>query len=101
MGFQKITESDSVHNNLEKLNTITLLQGINEEDHKVPRAIEAILPQIEKFIDSAFENMKNGKLLGHTDNYIQVQLDEPPERINTIQSVKLTLNHGAVIDGVL
>ena len=48
-----------------------------------------------------FENMKNGKLLGHTDNYIQVQLDEPPERINTIQSVKLTLNHGAVIDGVL
>ena len=60
MGFQKITESDSVHNNLEKLNTITLLKGINEEDHKVPRAIEAILPQIEKFIDSAFENMKNG-----------------------------------------
>ena len=42
MGFQKITESDSVHNNLEKLNTITLLKGINEEDHKVPRAIETI-----------------------------------------------------------
>ena len=60
MGFRKITESDSVHNNLEKLNTISLLKGINEEDQKVPRAIEAILPQIEKFIDSAFEKMKNG-----------------------------------------
>ncbi|MBT4554584.1 MAG: MiaB/RimO family radical SAM methylthiotransferase, partial [Candidatus Marinimicrobia bacterium] len=48
-----------------------------------------------------FENMKNGKLLGHTDNYIQVQMDGKLGNINTIQSVKLTLNHGTVIEGEL
>jgi len=46
-----------------------------------------------------FENMKQGKLLGHTDNYIQVQLDEPADRINSIQPVELTLNHGTAMDG--
>jgi threonylcarbamoyladenosine tRNA methylthiotransferase MtaB len=48
-----------------------------------------------------FENMKNGKLLGHTDNYIQVQMDGKLGNINTIQSVKLTLNHGTVVEGEL
>lgn len=46
-----------------------------------------------------FENMKNGKLMGHTDNYIQVQIDGEPEMINTIHPVKLTMNRGAVVDG--
>jgi hypothetical protein len=45
--------------------------------------------------------MKNGKILGHTDNYIQVQVDGNPELINTIHSLKLTLNNGAVVDGEL
>ena len=48
-----------------------------------------------------FETMKNGKILGHTDNYIQVQVDGNPELINTIHSLKLTLNNGAVVDGEL
>ena len=48
-----------------------------------------------------FETMKNGKILGHTDNYIQVQVDGNPELINTIHSLKLTLNSGAVVDGEL
>jgi threonylcarbamoyladenosine tRNA methylthiotransferase MtaB len=47
------------------------------------------------------ENMKNGKIMGHTDNYIHVQIDGDPELVNTIKSVKLTLNHGAVVDGEL
>lgn len=47
------------------------------------------------------ENMKNGKIMGHTDNYIYVQIDGVPELVNTIKSVKLTLNHGAVVDGEL
>tara|TARA_Y100000590_G_scaffold132930_1_gene151926 strand:- start:2375 stop:3703 length:1329 start_codon:yes stop_codon:yes gene_type:complete len=57
----------------------------------------------EQFLESSrpvlFENMKNGKLLGHTDNYIQVQLDGDTKLINTIHLVKLTVNHGAVVDG--
>ncbi len=48
-----------------------------------------------------FENMKNGKIMGHTDNYIHVQIDGAPELVNTIKSIKLTLNHGAVVDGEL
>jgi len=48
-----------------------------------------------------FENMKNGGIMGHTDNYIHVQLDGAPELVNTIKSVKLTLNRGAVVDGEL
>ena len=43
--------------------------------------------------------MKNGKILGHTDNYIQVQVDGDLELINTIHSVKLVYNHGTVVDG--
>jgi threonylcarbamoyladenosine tRNA methylthiotransferase MtaB len=57
----------------------------------------------EQFIDKdrpvLFETMKNGKILGHTDNYIQVQVDGDLELINTIHSVKLVHNHGTVVDG--
>ena len=59
----------------------------------------------EKFINQnrpvLFENMKNGKLLGHTDNYIQIQVDGGFDLINTIHPVKLILNHGATVDGQL
>ena len=57
----------------------------------------------EQFIDQTrpvlFETMKNGKILGHTDNYIQIQVDGDLELINTIHSVKLVHNHGTVVDG--
>ncbi|SVA80097.1 uncharacterized protein METZ01_LOCUS132951 [marine metagenome] len=59
----------------------------------------------EKFINQnrpvLFENMKNGKLLGHTDNYIQIQVDGGFDLINTIHPVKLILNHGDAVDGQL
>ena len=59
----------------------------------------------EKFINQnrpvLFENMKNGKLLGHTDNYIQIQVDGGFDLINTIHPVKMILNHGAAVDGQL
>ena len=48
-----------------------------------------------------FENMKNGKLLGHTDNYIQVQTDGTPDLINTIHPVKLSENYGRFVQGIL
>lgn len=56
----------------------------------------------EQFMDQRrhvlFENMRNGKLFGHTDNYIQIQMDGSLDLINTIHPVKLTLNHGSVVD---
>ena len=56
---------------------------------------------IEKNRPVLFENMKNGNTMGHTDNYIHVQTGGAPELVNTIKSIKLTLNHGAVVDGEL
>ena len=48
-----------------------------------------------------FENMKNGKLLGHTDNYIQIQMEGTPDLINTIHSVKFSKNYGGYVQGIL
>ena len=48
-----------------------------------------------------FENLKNGKLLGHTDNYIKVQMDGSPDLINTIHSVKLSKNYGGCVQVIL
>ena len=56
---------------------------------------------IGKYRPVLFENMKNGKLLGHTDNYIQIQMEGGSDLINSIHSVKLVDNHGIVVDGKL
>ena len=56
---------------------------------------------ISKYRPVLFENMKNGKLLGHTDNYIQIQMEGSSDLINSIHSVKLVDNHGIVVDGKL
>ena len=48
-----------------------------------------------------FENMKNGKLVGHTDNYIQVRVAGDTGLVNTIQPVQLTENNGMTSNGVL
>ena len=60
MNFKKITESDSLHQNLDLLSTVDLLHGINNEDQKVATAVQIIIPEIEKFINAAYENMKRG-----------------------------------------
>ncbi|HJM47633.1 MAG TPA: tRNA (N(6)-L-threonylcarbamoyladenosine(37)-C(2))-methylthiotransferase MtaB [Candidatus Marinimicrobia bacterium] len=46
-----------------------------------------------------FENIKNGKILGHTDNYIQVEVKTGTNFINTIQDVKLIDNHNTFVIG--
>ena len=56
---------------------------------------------IEKNRPVLFENMKNGKLTGHTDNYIQVQVEGDLDLINTIHQVKLIVNHRTFVDGKL
>ncbi len=57
---QRITESESLHNNLEQQTTESLLRGINEEDQKVALAVEAVIPEIEAFVDACHNKMKNG-----------------------------------------
>jgi N-acetylmuramic acid 6-phosphate etherase len=58
--INRITESDSLHNDLEKMSTLELLQGINQEDQKVALAVQKILPEISAFIEEAADKMKPG-----------------------------------------
>ena len=46
-----------------------------------------------------FEYMKNGNIIGHTDNYIQVQVKTESNFLNTIQDVKLIDNHSNFVVG--
>jgi len=48
-----------------------------------------------------FENIKNGKIVGHTDNYIKVQVEGGTNLVNTIQSVMMKENHTSLVSGVL
>lgn len=57
---QRITESESLHNNLEQQSTQDLLLGINQEDQKVANAVNAVIPEIQAFIDACYKNMKDG-----------------------------------------
>lgn len=46
--------------NLDQLSTIEILKKINDEDHKVAKAIELELENIEKLVDATYEAFKNG-----------------------------------------
>ena len=48
-----------------------------------------------------FENIKNGKILGHTDNYIKIQADGETHHINTIHNVMIKENLTSLVRGVL
>ena len=50
--------------------------------------------------DVLFENVRNGKLSGHTDNYIKVEVEKYQNRSNQIHSIKLTENRGDFVMGI-
>ncbi|MBL1279044.1 MAG: N-acetylmuramic acid 6-phosphate etherase [Fluviicola sp.] len=56
----RITESSSNHNDLDKMSTKELILNINNEDKTVAHSIAEILPEIESFIDACYLRMKNG-----------------------------------------
>ncbi len=58
--MNKITESSSKYNDLEKMSVGELLANINKEDQTVPQAIERILPQIERFVLACVSRMRKG-----------------------------------------
>lgn len=60
MAFQKITESDSLYNNLDQMSVRELLEGINNEDRKVAIAVGNEIPQIEKLVIRIVERMRRG-----------------------------------------
>jgi len=60
MAFLKITEQNSLHDNLDKKSINQLLVEMNEEDQKVPLAVAKVLPEIERLIEKIVERMKLG-----------------------------------------
>lgn len=60
MAFEKITESPSLYDHLEQKTVRELLSAINNEDKKIPDAIELVIPQIEKLVTRIVERMKRG-----------------------------------------
>ena len=60
MAFVKISEQESLYNDLEKKSVHELLTEINQEDHKVADAVQKAIPQIEKLVTGIVERMKKG-----------------------------------------
>jgi len=60
MDYKKITETPSNHNNLELMDTQTILQKMNEEDKKVALAVEKTIPQVTKLVDALAERFAKG-----------------------------------------
>lgn len=60
MTFQKITESDSLHNDLEQKSVRQLLEEINTEDQKIAIAVGKEIPKIETLVTAIVQRMKQG-----------------------------------------
>lgn len=60
MAFVKISEQDSLYDNLENKSVGEILRDINNEDKKVALAVEKAIPQIEKVVTGIVERMRKG-----------------------------------------
>ena len=58
--MQKITESDSNYDALEKMSTVDLLKNINREDKTVADSVEKQISHIEKLVNVIVSKMKLG-----------------------------------------
>ena len=58
--MNKITESPSHYNHLEKMSTLELLTNINQEDAKVALAVQRVIPQIAQLVDVVADKMLSG-----------------------------------------
>jgi len=57
---KKHTEKESLYQDLETKDPLTLLTEINQEDAKVHEAVKKAMPGIEKFVKETAERMKKG-----------------------------------------
>lgn len=58
--FKRITEEPSIYRHLEKMSVHELLENINKEDHRVPDAIEKVIPEIEALVLAIADKMLSG-----------------------------------------
>lgn len=61
---KRTTEQSSLYDHLEMMSTNEILRNINEEDKKVPEAIEKVILQIEQVVDRVVKQISehNGRL---------------------------------------
>ena len=55
--MNKTTEQNSNYNHLEKMDTLSLLRGINKEDKGVSHAVEETISKIETFVNVLYSRM--------------------------------------------
>ncbi len=60
MSFIKITEQDSLHDKLEQKTISQLVAGIHQEDKKVLKAVELVIPQVELLIAKVVSKLNLG-----------------------------------------
>lgn len=58
--FIKVTEQDSPFRDLQNMSVSDLLENINREDQRVPLAVQAVLPEIEKLVSAIVDRMLTG-----------------------------------------
>lgn len=56
----RLTEQPSLYDDLEKKSVAELLRDINEEDKKVPLAIERALPELERLVSAIERQLRGG-----------------------------------------
>ncbi|WP_411031564.1 N-acetylmuramic acid 6-phosphate etherase [Spongiimicrobium sp. 3-5] len=57
---KKITETQSNYNDLEQMDTISILKNMNREDKKVADAVALVIPQITKLVDALEDRFNKG-----------------------------------------
>jgi N-acetylmuramic acid 6-phosphate etherase len=56
----RVTEQESKYNDIDQMEVLDILKGINNEDKTVALSVEKCIPQIEKLAIAVTERMKNG-----------------------------------------
>lgn len=56
----RLTEQPSLYDHLEQKTVADILREINDEDKKVPKAVEAALPQLERLVSAVERQLKDG-----------------------------------------
>ncbi|MFK8039384.1 MAG: N-acetylmuramic acid 6-phosphate etherase [Crocinitomicaceae bacterium] len=56
----RITEQNSLYNDLEKMSPLNILEAINHEDKKVALAVEKCIPQLDLLVSAILPKMKDG-----------------------------------------
>nr|WP_299069521.1 N-acetylmuramic acid 6-phosphate etherase [uncultured Allomuricauda sp.] len=60
VNYKKITETPSNYDDLEQMDTSTILESINREDQKIAEAVSRVIPQITVLVDMIAERFMSG-----------------------------------------